>query len=347
MPRQVRIEFAGAIYHAMARGDRREPIVKDDADRDAYVKLLGELVERTGFEFFAWVLMGNHYHLVFRTPEPNLVEGMKWLQNTWTKRFNARHRLWGHVFGGRYKAVLVEQGEYLGTLIDYVHLNPLRAGLVKLGDGLKSYQWSSLVDYTLPPRKRSGWVEVERGLAHKQFGSDTAAHRRRYLEHLEAVARERKGMPELPGAEAQSLQSTLRRGWYLGAEAFREKMLKRLAKLKGRDGKAHDRRAGYTGAQARDHGEAEAKLLLRRGLSAAGLRKSGLDDLKKGDWRKRAVGRAIRRTTIMPAAWIAQALKMGDPKRAASLVQFDPDPQWGPEWKKAQRLLAEITKNVD
>jgi len=210
--RQVRIEFAGAIYHVMARGDQREPIVEGDADRDAFVEFLEELVERTGFEFFSWVLMSNHYHLVFSTPEPNLVEGMKWLQNTWTKRLSARHGLWGHVFGGRYKAVLVEQGDYLGTLIDYVHLNPFRAGLVKPGEGLENYQWSSLVDYTLPPRKRSGWVEVERGLAHKEFGSDTAAHRRRYLEHLEAMARERGGVPGLPGAEAQSLQSTLRRG---------------------------------------------------------------------------------------------------------------------------------------
>ena len=103
MARQVRIAFAGAIYHCMARGDRREPIVKDDADRNAFVDHLDALEERTGFEFYSWVLTPRPrgYHLVFKTPEPNLVEGMKWLQNTWTKRFNARHRLWGHVFGGK------------------------------------------------------------------------------------------------------------------------------------------------------------------------------------------------------------------------------------------------------
>ena len=77
---------------------------------------------------------------------------MKWLQNTWVKRVNARHGLCGHVFGGRYAAVLVEQGDYLGTLLDYVHLNPVRTGLVKPGEGLDNYQWSSLVNYTLPPR---------------------------------------------------------------------------------------------------------------------------------------------------------------------------------------------------
>jgi len=74
---------------------------------------------------------------------------------------------------------------------------------------------------------------------------------------------------------------------------------------------------------------------------------SELGDLPKGEWRKRAIGRAIRRTTIMPVTWIAEMLRMGDPKRAASLVQSDPDPQWGREWKMAQRLLVGITKNVD
>ena len=81
-------------------------------------------------------------------------------------------------------------------------------------------------------------------------------------------------------------------------------------------------------------------------VGAAGLRKSDLEDLPKGDWRKRAIGRAIRRSTIMPVIWIAEVLRMGDPKRAASLVQSNPDPQWGREWKKAKGILAGITKNV-
>ncbi len=116
----------------------------DDADRDAFVGLLDELVQRTGWEMFSWVLMSNHYHLVFKTPEANLVAGMKWLQNTWTKRFNARHRLWGPVFGDRYKAVLVEENEHLSCLIDYVHLNPVRAGLIRGKMELPDYRWSSL-----------------------------------------------------------------------------------------------------------------------------------------------------------------------------------------------------------
>lgn len=318
--------------------------MKDDADRDGFVKLLEELVERAGFEFLAWVLMGNHYHLVFKTPEPNLVEGMKWLQNTWTKRFNARHRLLGPVFGGRYKAVLVEEGEHLGALIDYVHLNPYRAGMVGFEDGLESYRWSSLPDYLAPPRKRSGWVEVARGLSHKEFRSDSAAQRRRYLEQLEEVARECGGVPELPEGAQRALQSTLRRGWYFGSENFREKLLRRLEKLKGKDGKTYHRRSGYTGAQARDHGEREAKRIVRRGLALTGLKPSKLAGMMKGDWRKRVIGRLVRRSTVMPVGWIAEALRMGDPKRVAKLVQSDPDSSWGKEWKIARELLVELEK---
>ena len=99
-----------------------------------FIETLGEACEKTGWLVDAWVLMSTHYHLVLRTPQANLVAGMRWLQNTYTRRFNVRNQLWGHVFGGRYKAVLVESrefgsGDYLSNLIDYVHLNPIRAGI--------------------------------------------------------------------------------------------------------------------------------------------------------------------------------------------------------------------------
>jgi len=92
----------------MARGNRREAIFKDEVDRGRFVESLGEACAMTGWRVHAWVLLSNHYHLMIETPEPNLVEGMKWLQNAVTRRFNVRHRAWGLVFGDRYKAVLVE-----------------------------------------------------------------------------------------------------------------------------------------------------------------------------------------------------------------------------------------------
>ena len=100
MPRSVRIEFPGAFYHLMARGNRRQPIFADDDDRRFFLKALADACEMTGWRVHAWALMSNHYHLMIETPEPNLVEGMKWLQNAYTRRFNTRHRLWGRLFFG-------------------------------------------------------------------------------------------------------------------------------------------------------------------------------------------------------------------------------------------------------
>ena len=132
MARGIRVEFAGAFYHVMARGNRREDIFFNDDDRRFFLKTLSDACGRTGWKVHAWVLMNNHYHLLIETPEPNLVEGMKWLQNTYTRRLNTKHGLWGRVFGDRYKAVLVEGGsvDYFTTLLDYIHLNPARAGAV-------------------------------------------------------------------------------------------------------------------------------------------------------------------------------------------------------------------------
>ncbi len=127
MPRQLRIEYPGAIYHVMARGNRLEAIARDNTDREAFEFTLEELVGQSGWLLYAYVLMGNHYHLAFKTPDPNLVAGMTWFQNTLTKRFNARHKLRGHLFSGRYKAVLVEEGNYLNTLIHYIEPVPERA----------------------------------------------------------------------------------------------------------------------------------------------------------------------------------------------------------------------------
>jgi putative transposase len=149
MPRQLRLEYEGAVYHVMARGDRREAIYHDDRDRLAWVDYLNQVCRRTEWRVYGWVLMGNHYHLLVETPRANLVSGMQWLQTAYTVWFNRRHNLSGHLFGGRYKAVLIDKGEpqgkmlygYVGTVLDYLHLNPVRAGIVGGRSG------KSLVDY--------------------------------------------------------------------------------------------------------------------------------------------------------------------------------------------------------
>ena len=111
MPRKPRVEYSGAVYHVMCRGNGGQAIFADDLDRGMFLDVLDEVCERCGWRIHAYVLMGNHYHVLLETPEPNLVAGMKWLQGTYTQRYNARHRRWGHLFQGRYKALPVHAEE--------------------------------------------------------------------------------------------------------------------------------------------------------------------------------------------------------------------------------------------
>jgi len=122
-----------AFYHTMARGDRGEPIFQGDEDRELFLKTLEEAVQRTGWIIHAYVLMTNLYHFLMETPEPNLVLGMKWFQGTYTQRYDGLHRLRGHVYQGRYKAIVIDSDEmeFVDRVGTYIHLNPVRAGLVR------------------------------------------------------------------------------------------------------------------------------------------------------------------------------------------------------------------------
>ena len=152
MARKLRVEYPGAIYHVLNRGDRREPIFHDDADRKRFVETLAECCAKTGWQVHAYVLMPNHFHLVVETPQPNLVAGMKWFLGTYTARFNRRHKLFGHLFSGRYKSLIVDGSGsgYLKTVCDYVHLNPARSGLLAPAQPLSAYPWSSFQELLKP-----------------------------------------------------------------------------------------------------------------------------------------------------------------------------------------------------
>ena len=317
MARQVRIQFQGAVYHVMARGDRRENIIGGEKDRRMFIETFGEACEKTGWLVYAWVLMSNHYHLVFQTPQANLVAGMRWLQNTYTRRFNVRNQLWGHVFGSRYKAVLVESGEfgsgdYLSNMIDYVHLNPIRAGIINAAtEHLLDYPWSSLSrGYAVSPQKRPAWLKIDDG-----FGilglEDSVKGRRLYVRRLEEKARRGVTVPVLP--EDQSLQSTLRRGWYWGSEQFQAFLLKKL------DAEAIRRNRNYQSTQmGRDHAQAEAERIVRDGLQRFGLSESDLKSLPGSDPRKVAIAGTVHRNTTTLLGWTAKRLQM---KSAANVSQ--------------------------
>src|SRR5262245_46468489 len=164
MARKLRVEYPGAIYHVMNRGYRREPIFKDDTDRQHFLETLGATCLKTGWQVHAYCLMPNHFHLVVETPQPNLVAGMKWLLGTYTMRFNRRHKLFGHLFSGRYKALPVDGSGtgYLKTVCDYVHLNASRAKLLRASQPLRSYRWSSWPEYLKGRSRRPVWLRVDR-----------------------------------------------------------------------------------------------------------------------------------------------------------------------------------------
>src|SRR5438093_1385715 len=220
MARKLRVQYPDAIYHVMNRGDRREPIFKDDADRHRWVETLGECCEKTDWQVHAYCLMSNHFHLVLETPKANLVAGMKWFLGTYTSRFNRRHKLFGHLFSGRYKSLIVDGSGtgYLRTVCDYVHLNPARAKLLDQEGRLRDYRWSSYGEYLTSPSRRPSWLRTDRVLGEMGVPKDSAAGRKEFERRMEL--RRRETVPEE--------WKRVRRGWYLGDKKFRQELLEAM-----------------------------------------------------------------------------------------------------------------------
>ncbi len=217
MARPLRIEFPGAVYHVTARGDGRGAIFRDDADRSAFLEILGRTAAFRGWLCHAYCLMGNHYHLLIETPEANLSRGMRSLNGEYTQAFNRRHNRPGHVFQGRFKAVLVEKEAHLLELCRYVVLNPVRARHMKVfGPG--GWPWSSY-RATAGREAAPAFLTVEWILS--RFGGGEKDSRRRYARF---VAQGKGVPPDLPVAKG---------GFILGGDDFIESVKPRLALKRG------------------------------------------------------------------------------------------------------------------
>jgi len=305
MARKLRLEYAGAIYHVMNRGDRREPIFKDDEDRQRFLTTLGEACAKTGWQVHALCLMPNHFHLVVETPRGNLVAGMKWLLGTYTWRFNRRHRVSGHLFGGRYKALIVDgSGDgYLKTACDYVHLNPARAKLLTPEQPLTAYRWSSWPEYLKNPGQRPAWLRVDRLLGEYRIPQDSAAGRR----HLAAALEQRRGAEE--GEEFKAI----RQGWFLGDEALKQEL---LAQVSAKPGQWH------YGEMVQESAEARAERMVQEELSKRKWDESTLASRRKGDAVKVALAERLQRETTVTLGWIANRLSMGTRTYLAHLLYW-------------------------
>jgi len=212
MGRPIRIEYPGALYHITSRGNEKRNIFLDDEDRTKFLDKLRDYHGRFGILVHAYVLLDNHYHLILETPRPNLLKVMHGINAGYTGYFNRKYRRVGHLLQGRYRAILVDKDEYLVALSRYVHLNPVRAGIV---ESPEEYAWSSYGGY-IGKGKQEDWVEYSWVLS--QFDGDWKRAAKKYKGYV---------AEEILSA-GESLWKGLFAQLVLGGEKFKEQILGRL-----------------------------------------------------------------------------------------------------------------------
>lgn len=317
MARPLRYEAPGAIYHIIARGDGGKMVFATDPDRRAWMARKEEACEKFGWLVHAWVLMGNHVHILLETPEPNLVVGMKWLLGVFTQGWNRRRKRRGHLFQGRYKAVVVNGEErdayYFRKVADYIHLNPVRANLVggTTRKALRDYAQSSFRAY-VTKKGRPKWLVTEKVL--RAFELDEGRRgARAYVKYLEKRAKDRKA-----ALNDESLKA-LRRGWYLGDKSFAANVLAAIGERAGPKRK----KGSVAGPAARAHDEAEAERIVSRCLAKLGVPSDTGKLAGRGRWldEKALVASLARKHTAAGNRWVAQRLGMGHESSVSRAVR--------------------------
>ncbi len=315
MARKLRLETAGGVYHVINRGNYRADIFRSEKAKQAFLTCLGEACEQTGWRVHAWCLMSNHYHLALETPHANLVEGMRWLQGTFSVRFNRLREERGHLFQGRYKSLIVDPEQGLGALCHYIHLNPVRAKLRTLAQ-LADWPWSSL-HWLHQPRNRAPWFSPHAALAHAGSLADTPAGRRKYAEYLAWLCEDEPARKALQFDRMSS-------GWMIGSQGFRKELVQAHAAA------ADTLRRGED-LETQDLAEA-----MRQDALAEALRKLGktrqdiIRDPKSAAW-KVAVAATLKKRTTATNRWLAEQLRMGglhEVSRKVSAWTKTPNPEF-------------------
>lgn len=300
----------------MSRGNGGSEIFLSDADRELFLETLSASCTRAGWWMHAYVLMPNHYHFLLETPGANLAVGMKWFQGTYTQRFNARHKRWGHVYQGRYKALIIdpEDPDYFNKVSSYIHLNPVRAGLCcHSGDELKEYRWSSYPYYLKSPKKRPEYLSVGRVFEGFHVRQDDRRGRSCY----ESYMNERVGW-ELDPKKQEGLnrsRKAIRRGWCLGGDEFRGWLLKQLDTESGSN-------ESLRGSLRRAHGEQVAEAAIKKWLGSLDLTKKSLNEFRKSAPEKQVMAWWLRTHTVVSANWISDQLQMGHRVNVARAVKI-------------------------
>jgi REP element-mobilizing transposase RayT len=295
MARRLRIQYEHALYHVINRGNYRRDLFSAPGAAGAFARLVGEACARHRWRLHAYVVMPNHYHLALETPDPNLVEGMHWLQSTFGTRFNRFRSEQGHLFQGRYQALLVEDDAALTRVINYIHLNPVCAGEMTF-DVLKTLPWCSLAAFLGP--ERPSWLVATRLLSHVHL-EDSRAGWATYVQSLAELAsdpseQERQGFHEMT------------RGWAIGTQGWKRALAQEYSHL------ALD--VGWHADEIRDFREARWRTVLERLLSDADARRTArdtLNDAPTATWKVELAAR-LRCEAGASYDWIARALNTGN-----------------------------------
>src|SRR3989338_6340507 len=219
MPRQARLDSPGTLHHIIIRGIEKKPIVKDDSDRAEFVDRMGKIALETKTPVYAWALMTNHAHILLRSGPKGLPGFMRRFLTSYAGSFNRRHKRHGHLFQNRYKSIICDEDNYFVELVRYIHLNPLRAGLVKDLAELDKYRWCG--HSGLMAARKHDWHHVDEVLA--WFGKSAGAARRAYKDYVkEGVSMGRR--PELVGGGLVRSQG----GWS-NVIAMRKRKVRELA----------------------------------------------------------------------------------------------------------------------
>lgn len=301
MARKLRIQYPGALYHVVNRGNYRMALYDSAGAAKAFMAVVKEAVGMYGWKLYAYALMWNHFHLVIETPEPNLTEGMHWLQSTFGTRFNRYRSERGHLFQGRYHSGLIEDVRMLGHVVDYVHLNPVRAKVVP-PDQADRYRWSSLGIFVRGERFKG--LTAAEWLA--QCGcEDTEEGWRRYRSHLVELANNLELQKELGW-------SKFSRGWALGSEAWKKSL--------AADHAHHALNPGLEKGMIRELRDAQWELALSGLLKKEGKTLEEAQAAAKGERWKIQLAERMRSSHGAAHAWLSEKLCLGTPGSARNLI---------------------------
>ena len=297
MARKLRIHYPGAIYHVINRGNYRKDVFASAGAAEAFERVLAETTALYGWRIHAWVIMRNHFHLALETPEPNLAQGMHWLLSTLATRFNRFRKERGHLFQGRYQALLIENHESLRRVVDYIHLNPVRAGIVE-PEKVVDFSWSSLRKFV----KNEGFPGMVAGDRPPQQGDDpTRQDWRGHLEWLAELARDEARQKKL-GFD------TFCQGWGIGTSGWRKAVAKEFA--------AKALSPGLEAREIRALREAVWENSVEEALRECQRDEAGLLAAGKTAAWKIELALRVRQRCGAGIAWLAHRLHLGTPDTA-------------------------------